>query len=180
MSDGNKQLYRVTIDATLQDVWDVLTKECEPLPFFFGSVLHTTGLQPGAPIRMRTPDNRYTGVVGEVLEFEPLRRYAHTFKFTHLDDPPCKVTYELEEVEGGVQLTLISEQVPPGTKTEKYMADGGKFITDTLKAVVETGRPAFKSRFILLMCRMTQWMTPKQSLSTNWPLDERVAKLADN
>lgn len=53
-----------------------------------------------------------------------------------------------------------------GTKTEKYMADGGRFITETLKSLVETGKPPVKSRFILLMCRLTQWMSPKKSLST--------------
>jgi uncharacterized protein YndB with AHSA1/START domain len=179
MSDVSKQLFRVTINASLQDVWDVLTKEGEPLPFFFGSVLHTTGLKPGAPIRMRTPDNKYTGVVGEVLEFDPPHRYAHTFKFTNLDDPPCKVTYELKKVDAGVELTLISEQIPAGTKTEKYMADGGKFITETLKSIVETGKPSTKSRLILLMCRLTQWMTPKNCLSENWPLDQRSAQLFD-
>ena len=161
MADTSKQLFRVTIDASLQDVWDVLTKKGEPLPFFFGSVLHTTGLQPGAPIRMRTPDNKYTGVVGEVLEFDPPHRYAHTFKFTNLDDPICKVTYELKELESGVEMTLIAEQISAGTKTEKYMQSGGKFITKTLKMLVEKGKPPFKSRCILAIIRLTQWMTPK-------------------
>jgi uncharacterized protein YndB with AHSA1/START domain len=179
MAETSKQLFRVTIRASLQDVWDVLTKEGEPLPFFFGSVLHTTGLRPGAPIRMRTPDNKYTGVVGEVLEFEPPHRFAHTFKFTDLDDPPCKVTYELKEVDAGVELTLISERIPAGTKTEKYMAQGGTFITQTLKGLVEDGRVPLKSRMILLLIRLTQWTTSRQSLSQNWPLDRPVAQLPD-
>jgi uncharacterized protein YndB with AHSA1/START domain len=180
MPETTKQLFRVTIRASIEDVWETLTKEGEPLPFFFGSVLHTTGLVPGAPIRMRTPDNKYTGVVGEVLEFDPPYRYSHTFRFTSLDDPPCKVTYELREVAGGVEMTLISEQVPVGTKTEKYMAGGGKFITQTLQSLVETGRPHFKSRMILRMIRLTQWTTPRKCLSTNWPLDRPVAQLSVN
>ena len=150
--EPSRQLYRVNINASIEDVWDVLTRQGQPLPFFFGSVLHTTGLCPGAPIRMRTPNNKYTGVVGEVLEFEPPHRYSHTFKFTSLDDPVCNVTYELKQLESSVELTLITERVPPDTKTEKYMAGGGVFITETLKAIVETGRPPLKSRFILLMC----------------------------
>lgn len=174
MTETSKQLYRVTIEASLQAVWDVLTKQGEPLPFFFGSVLHTTGLKPGAPIRMRTPDNQYTGVVGEVLEFEPPHRYSHTFRFTSLDEPPCKVTYLLEEVADGVQLTLISELIPPGTKTESYMDDGGKFITQTLKALVETGKPPLKSRLILTMIRLTQWTTPKRCRSENWPMEMSI------
>lgn len=179
MTETSKQVYRITIRAPIQDVWDTLTKDGEPLPFFFGSVLQTTGLKPGAQVRMRTPNNKYTGVVGEVLEFEPPHRYVMTFKFTDLDDPPCKVTHELREVEGGVEYLLISEQIPVGTKTEKYMAGGGKFITETLKSVVETGKPPLKSRMILLMIRLTRWMTPKRCRSENWPLQRRVAILQD-
>ena len=70
MSNTSKIVNRVVIDATIQEVWDTLTKEGETLPFFFNSVLHTTTLAPGAPVRMRSPDEKYTGVVGEVLELE--------------------------------------------------------------------------------------------------------------
>ena len=151
MSKTTKQVQRITINATIQEVWDVLTKQGNVLPFFFNSVLHTTTLTPGAPMRMRSPDGKYTGVVGEVLEIDPPHRYVTTFKFTAFDDPPCKVTHELKEVEGGVEYTLTSEEIPSDTKTEKQMRQGGDFIVKTLKAVVETGKPPFMSRLILLM-----------------------------
>ena len=71
----------------------------------------------------------------------------------------------------------VIERVPAGTKTEKYMAAGGKFITETLKSLVETGRPSFKSRMILRMIRLTQWTTPKKCLTAKWPLEKPVAQL---
>jgi len=174
MSETVKQVFRVTIQASLQEVWETLIKEGEPLPFFFGSVLHTPGLQPGAPIRMRTPSNKYTGVVGEVLDFEPPHRYSHTFKFTNLDDPLCKVTYELKEVADGVEFTLIAEEVPRGTKTEKQMSQGGKIITTTLKTLVETGKPTFTARMIMTIGGLTEWATPAKCLSSNWPMDKQL------
>lgn len=176
MNERAKQVYRVTIDAPIQDVWDTLTKEGEVLPFFFGSVLHTTTLAPGAPVRMRSPDGKYTGVVGEVLELVEPTLYSHTFKFTNYDDAVCKVSYELEELDEGArtQLTLITDEVPSGTKTEGQMAQGGEFIVQTLKSVVETGRPPFKSRLILGIISLTRWMTPKRCLSTEWPLDKSI------
>ncbi len=170
-----KQVYRAVIAATLTDVWDALTQQGQPLPFFFGSVLHTTGLAPGAPIRMRTPNGKYTGVVGEVLEIEPPHRYSHTMKFTHLDDPVCKVTYELKEVGDGVEFTLITESVPIGTKSEKFMAMGGDFIVKTLKSMVETGKPPLKSRLILLMSKLTEPLTPKICRSENWPFEKQIS-----
>lgn len=170
-----KQVYRITINAPIARVWDALTRTGEPLPFFFGSVMHTTTLGPGAPIRMRTPDGKFTGVVGDVLEFDPPHRFSHTFKFTSLDDAPCKVTYELEETGGAVQFTLTSEQIPAGSKSEKYMKQGSEFIGATLKALCETGSPTLKQRMMLAMMSATAFTTPKRSRSEHWPLDGRIS-----
>lgn len=169
---AQKQVYRTVIQAPIQKVWDTLTKQGEVLPFFFGSVLHTTSLAPGAPIRMRTANGKNTGVVGTVLEIDPPHRYSHTMRFTDLDDPESVVTYELREIEGGVEFTLTTEQVPSGTKSEKYMAQGGPYIVDTLKAVCETGRPPFKARMLLGMIRVMGPFTPKRCRSEHWPLEE--------
>ncbi|HAN97808.1 MAG TPA: hypothetical protein DCQ98_10425 [Planctomycetaceae bacterium] len=169
-----KQLYRVVIRAPIAKVWEALTKQGEVLPFFFGSVLHTTTLAPGAPIRMRSPDGKYTAVVGEVLEIDPPHRYSHTFRFTNLDDPVCVVTYELKAIEGGTEFTLITENVPAGTKTEKNMAFGGKFIVNALKVWVETGRPNFTARMIMVMGKLFAFANPKSTLSIHWPLDRKI------
>lgn len=170
MAETTRQVFKIHINAPIQHVWDTLTKQGEVLPFFFGNVLHTTGLAPGAPIRMRSPNGKYTGVIGDVLELDPPHRYSHTFKFTNLDDPHCKVTYELAEADGGVDFTLISEDIPKGTKTEKYMAQGGNFITRTFKAVAENSRMPFSSRFILFMIWLQGPFAPKICQSRLWPL----------
>ncbi len=173
-ANAAKQVHRIVIQAPIQDVWDTLTKEGEVLPFFFNSVLHTTTLAPGAPIRMRTVDEKYTGVVGEVLELKPPHLYSMTFKFTNFDDPPCKITHELKEVEGGTEYTLTSEQFVPGSKTQKQMQQGGSFITKTLKGIVETGKAPLSSRMILAMISLFAWTTPKQCRSEHWPLDMKI------
>jgi uncharacterized protein YndB with AHSA1/START domain len=174
MSPTTKIVHRIRINASIQEVWDTLTKEGEVLPFFFNSVLHTTTLAPGAPMRMRSKDGKYTGVVGEVLEIEPPHRYVTTFKFTNFDDPVCKVTHELKEVDGAVEYTLISEEIPVGTKTEKQMKQGGAFIVKTLKGMVEQGRPPFGCRVILRMISLFSFTTPKRCLSENWPLNKKI------
>ena len=61
-----------------------------------------------------------------------------------------------------------------GQATAKRFARGGDFIVKTLKGVVETGKPPFMSRFILLMISMLSWTTPKACLSENWPLDKKI------
>ena len=118
------QVSQVTINAPIQKVWDTLTKEGEVLPFFFGTVMHTTTMGPGAPVRMRTPNGKYTGVVGEVLEYDPPHKYSMTFKFTDVDEPICKITHELKEVDGGTQFTLTSEEDPVGQDRKENGAGG--------------------------------------------------------
>ena len=174
-ADGvERDYFRVVIRAPIHKVWAELTRTDSTLPFFFNSTCRTPGLAVGAPIRMVSKNGKYTSVVGDVVEFDPPYRYAHTFKFTNLDDPPCTVRYVLKEVEGGTEFTLINENVPKGTKSEKYMTQGGDFITKNFKAVVETGKPTAGGRFALFMMGLFAPLTPKQSLSENWPFDRRI------
>lgn len=170
MPARERAVFRIVIEAPLDDVWRELTRTNVVLPFFFGSILDTKGLAPGNRICMRTGDRKFTGVVGEVLEYDPPRRFSHTFSFTQLDDEPCTVTYDLRAVEGGTEFTLTADKIPAGSKSAKYMTQGGEFIVKTLKAVVE-GRPLpVSSKFVLLMCRLSKPFTPKRALSEHWPL----------
>lgn len=168
--EAQKSYYRVMIRAPIHKVWAELTRTDAVLPFFFNGVCKTPGLKPGAPMHMRSKDGKYTSVVGEVLEFEPPHRYAHTFRFTAYDDPECVVRYVLKEVEGGTEFTLINENIPPGTTTEKYMTQGAEFITQNLKSIVETGKPTGSGRFALFMMGLMAPFTPKKCRSENWPL----------
>jgi len=165
-----RSYFRVHIEAPIHDVWATLTRTDAVLPFFFNAVCRTPGLATGAPIRMVSKDGRYTSVVGEVLEFDPPYRYAHTFRFTTEDDAPCIVRYVLEEKDGGTQFTLINENVPAGTKTEKYMTQGAGFITQNLKSLVETGRPTTGGRIALFLTGLMAPFTPARCKSENWPL----------
>lgn len=168
-----KSVYKVIINAPIGKVWQELTKQNGLCAHFFNAQLDTPGLQVNAPIRMRSKNGKYTSVVGEVLEWNPPFVYSHSFKFTNLDDPYCKVTYRLKEVEGGTEFTLINENVPADSKTADYMAQGGTFITETLKEVIENGKPAFKHRFILNMISLTSFMTPAKCKSEHWPFDKK-------
>lgn len=127
-------------------------------------------LEPGSKLAMRTPDGKYTGVVGEILEFRPPHRFSYTFRFTNFDDPPCKVSYDLEELAEGVQFTLTIEDLTPGTKTAKQMLQGGKLIVNTLRSVIETGRPSLGTRALYTMFKVMQPFSPKRCKSENWPV----------
>ena len=174
MTEREKVIFKVFIKGSIEDVWREITKTSEPQGAFFNMQLHTSGLEPGGQIRMRSANGKYTGVVGEVLEFDPPHRYSHTLRFTQYEDPPSTITYELKEVPGGVEFVLIADEMPVGTKTAKEMKRGGDMIVKTLKAIVETGRPAFGTRLLYGLFKVMEPFSPKKSLTKNWPLDTRV------
>jgi uncharacterized protein YndB with AHSA1/START domain len=169
---AEKQVYKAVINAPIETVWNALVKTDEVLPFFFGSVCQTAdGLKPGRGMRMVTPDKKFAAVVGEVLEFSPPHRYSHTMAFTQYEgDPASTVTYELKEVPGGTEFSLITTNVPAGTKTEKSMVQGGPFIVENLKRLVETGKPAFSGSMVMMLNPLMGMMTPKACRVENWPL----------
>lgn len=168
----DRQVYKVIINAPVETVWNTLVKTDEVLPFFFGSVCETAdGLKPGRRMRMVSPDRKFAAVVGEVLEFSPPHRYAHTMAFTQYEgEAPATVTYELKAVPEGTEFSLITTNVPAGTKTEKSMAQGGPFIVDNLKKLVETGKPAFSGSMVMMLNPLMGMMTPKVCRIENWPL----------
>lgn len=170
MPDKTNHKFRVVIAGSLEDVWHEITRTDAPIPAFFNSRMHVGTLAAGSKLAMRTPDGKYTGVVGEILEFDPPRRFVHTFRFTAYDDPPCKVVYDLEPVAGGVQFTLTIEDLAPGTKTAKNMLQGGTMIVNTLKAVMETGKPRLGIRLLFVLFKLMQPLSPKKCRSENWPV----------
>lgn len=166
-------VFRVLINASIHDVWKEITRTDAPIACFFNNRIHLgrAGLQPGSTIAMRSASGRFTGVVGEILEVVPPTRFSHTFKFTNMDDPPCVVTYELRDVGGQTEFTLIISAVLAGSRTHKQMMQGGSLIVNTLKSVMETGRPSFGTRMLFMLFRLLEPVSPARSRSERWPVN---------
>lgn len=170
MTTPGKLVQRIRIGASAERVWRELTKDDEPQAAVFNAWLHAQALVPGAMMQMRTPDGRNVLVVGRIVEFDPPRRFVHTFRFTQYDDPECTVAYEIVPRGDGVEVTLTVDALPVGTKTEKDMTSGAKLILDTLKAVAETGRPALKTRLMYAAFGKLGFVLPKRTRAEHWPL----------
>lgn len=170
MPETVQKLFKIVIKADLHDVWAEITRTDAPIKCFFNSKMDVRTLAPGSKLAMRTPNGKYTGVVGEIIEFIPPRKFSHTFRFTNMDDPPCKVVYELNPVEGGTEFVMRIEDLVPDTKTAKQMTQGASIIMNTLKNVMETGRPSLGIRVLYGLFGVLQVTTPKKCLSENWPV----------
>lgn len=171
--DMETEVFEVLIDGRIEDVWREITKTDELQGAIFNARMHTTGLEPGGAVQMRTKSGKYTSIVGHVLEFDPPRRFVHTLAFTTSDDPPSTVAYDLEEVDGKVRFRLTAT-MPRGTKTNKQMRQGGPMIVNTLKRIVETGKPSLGIRVLYgLFGVLEPVATPKRCRVENWPLERR-------
>lgn len=169
---ADKAIYKVVISAPIDTVWSELINTATPRPFFWNSRWDTEGMAAGNTYRMLSADQRTVGVVGKILEIDPPRRLVTTFRLTSLDDPPSRVTYELEEVDGGTELRLITENVVAGSKSEKSMADGSKFIVENFRAYVETGKVKFGARMMLGIMGLMGAFAPKSMRADSWPHNE--------
>jgi uncharacterized protein YndB with AHSA1/START domain len=170
MNAQNRLVSKIVIAGSQEAIWRELTKQGEPQAAVFNAWLHAQSLAPGQGLQMRTASGRKVIVTGEVLEYDPPHRFAHTFRFTQYDDPPCTVIYELKPVSGGIEVRLVVENLPLGTRTAKSMDSGSRTILTTLKAVVEQGRPAFGTRLLYAMFDRMEFALPKRCDAQHWPL----------
>lgn len=170
MNDPRKLVSKVRIRATVERVWRELTKTDEPQAAVFNAWLHAQSMLPGAVIQMRTIDGRNVLVIGRIVEFDPPRRFAHTFRFTQYDDPECTVIYDIASIGDEVEVTLTVDNLAANTRTAKDMAGGAKLILETLKSVTETGRPKLGTRLMYALFARLGFVLPKRTRAEHWPL----------
>ena len=168
---ADRAVYKVLIKAPIETVWSELIKTTSPRPFFWNSSWDAKEMAPGNAYRMVSNGGKTVAVVGEILEMEPPNRLVHSFRLTSLDDEPSRVTYTLKEVGASTEFSLVTENIVAGSKSEKSMADGAKFIVENFKAFTETGQVTFNARMMLAMFSLMAPMTPKSMSAENWPLD---------
>jgi len=168
---ADKIVNRTFINAPVETVWATLVETDRPLPFFFGNICDTKdGLKEGAKMRMLHPNGKIVMVHGEVLAFEPPHLYSHTFRMTNIDEPPCTVTYKLTEKDGGTEFDLIIENAVEGSKLLKEMKGAQGFISGNLKAMAETGKPAFSGKMVAVLSPIFGFLAKKSQAKENWPL----------
>lgn len=136
----------IHIDVPVQRVWDEITKTGRVQPALFNTVMESD-LTPGARLRYYSPDRERVFVIGEVVEIDPPRKLAHTYRFTMWKSGgPTLVTWELEEESGGTRVT-VTHSGWTGEHAEREKSGAGwKEILSLLKRQLETGSLPWTTR----------------------------------
>jgi uncharacterized protein YndB with AHSA1/START domain len=143
-TETTTQVYQVFIKAPAEQVWRALVDPEWTQKYFYGT-RKEYDLRPGGRFRSVSADSGEPMVDGEVLEVEPGRRLVQTWRFLY--DPELaaegftRVTYELEEAEGGVTKLTATHDLEGAPKTAEHVAGGWSYILSGLKTLLETGEP---------------------------------------
>ena len=135
-------VYVTVIAKTPEEVWNALT-----LPEFTRQYWHRTDVQSdfeaGSPVRFLT-ESGSVAAEGEVLVASRPLELAYTWQFPNnpetKDEAPSRVTFKLEPIPNGTQLTVIHDQFPAGSKMLEIVRPGWPLVIGGLKTLLETDR----------------------------------------
>ena len=139
-------VYVTYIETTPGKLWEALTNSTFSKRYWFGTEVRSDW-KVGSPFALVT--DGITSDTGTILEADPPRRLAYTFKHERFeemrDEAATKVTFTIEPYGGIVKLTVTHEGFAAGSKLLGAISNGWPAILSGLKSLLETGHaPAIR------------------------------------
>ncbi len=148
MSANSRFVYVTYIRTTPAKLWQALLDPEFTRQYWVGS-WQDCEWKVGAPWKLMIPDGRI-GDAGEVLEIVPEKRlvlkWRNEFKPELNVEGYSRMTYELEQIETTVNLTVIHEIDKPGSKFIDGVSNGWPHLLSSLKSLLETGESLEETR----------------------------------
>jgi uncharacterized protein YndB with AHSA1/START domain len=136
------------IRTTPEKLWQALT-DPEFTRQYWCETWQESEWKPGSPWKIIAPDGRIADT-GEILEIDPPRRlvvtWRHEMNTEMREEGFSRLSYDLEQVDAAVKLTVIHEIDVPESKLIKAVSTGWPGILSSLKSFLETGEPLEISR----------------------------------
>lgn len=136
-------VYVTYIRTSADRLWQALT-EPEFTRRYWAGTYQESDWTPGSSWRNMIPDGR-VGDSGEIVEADRPRRLVLTWRNEFIpemrEEGHSRLTYELEENDGIVKLTLIHEMDRPDSGLIGAVSEGWPEILASLKSLLETGEP---------------------------------------
>ncbi len=137
-----RHVFQVYIRTTPDTLWQAITDPDFTQRYFHRSLVDSTW-RDGDPVRYWI--DKDLAVEGRVLHAEPPKRLVTTWSFcrnaAYREDPPSRVTWEIEPMGSTCKLTLIHDDFHGETPTFRSVGSGWPAILSSLKSLLETGEP---------------------------------------
>lgn len=133
-------VYTIYIASTPEKVFEALTDAKMSERYWHGNSVDSDW-KVGSPFALRLARHE-NDVTGEVLEYDPPRRLAYSFRAHDGSDggKASRVTFELERQRDQVRLTMIHDQFEPGSDVIEKVSKGWPLVLSSLKSYVECGK----------------------------------------
>ncbi|WP_024518939.1 SRPBCC family protein [Bradyrhizobium sp. Tv2a-2] len=134
-------VYVIYIASTPEKVFAALTDTESSRLYWHGNFVESDW-KVGSPFALRLARREKSDIIGEILEYDPPRRLAYSFRAHDGSDggKPSRVTFELERQRDQVRLTLIHDRFEPGSEVLQKVSKGWPLILSSLKSYVECGK----------------------------------------
>ena len=135
-----KFVYVTFIRTTPEKLWSALTDPKFTRQYFFNSY-QESAWKTGAPWKMVFPDG-HAAASGEVLMIDPPRKLVLAWKGEKpelKDEAVSLLTYQLEQQDDMVKLTVLHESGDGSDKLIQAVSSGWPMILASLKSLLETG-----------------------------------------
>jgi len=136
-----KSVYEVYIRAPQKRVWEAITSPELTRQYYYGTEARSDW-KAGSRIEYLYPDGT-VAADGTILEADPPRKVAMTFHAVWDDevaaDPPVRMTWEIEPAGEMCKLTVVTDDLIPGSATQRSFEGGVAYIVSGLKSLLETG-----------------------------------------
>ncbi len=140
---GSRFIYVTYIRTTPEKLWRALI-EPEFTRQYWANTHQVSEWKEGASWAIMIPDGR-VGDSGRVVEITPYTRlvldWQNQFMPAMKAEGVSRLTYDLEEVDGAVKLTVTHEIDVENSKLIEGVSSGWPHILASLKSLLETGKP---------------------------------------
>ena len=140
MSDKPKFVYVIYIASTVEKVFKALTDPKQSAQYWFGYEV-TSDWKVGAAFSLVKDGKPWD--TGKVLEYDPPRRLSYSFHPEHdglETEKPSRVTFNLEEINGQVKLTMTHDDFAASSQVLPKISTGWPSVLSSLKSLLETGK----------------------------------------
>ena len=167
------QVASIFIAVPVARVWAEITKTGRLQRALYNTVLESE-LVPGARLRYYSPDRKRVFIVGEVVEVEPPRRFAHTYWFTMWrGGGPTLVTWDLSEEGKGCRVTVTHSGWTAAHEAAQKTGAGWREILGLLKQELETGTLPLKTRLMYRVMGLFMFAMPSKTRTSHIDAQER-------